>query len=226
MARQFSKVSSSIWDSRKFRKLGDDDARLAYLYLITGPQANSAGCYSLSIGYACDKLDWERDRFRKAIERLCQAYLIEFDEDENAVRIVNWWRFNAPTNPKHARGVLVDIEQASSFPLKCSAFHELVDNLREKAFKADKDLVKDIERLSKAYPKTLGTQTETQTQTETRQRPDGDEDRDGEGVSARANGGGVLPSAAAPDGAALGLLTDEEDNVHPLLKTRMMRGTA
>ena len=82
--RDFAKISCSIWHSRKFRSLPNDDCRLVYLYLHTNPHVNSLGCYVLPFGYAIADLGWndmETDpiRYRDCIEALCDYGLIGFD---------------------------------------------------------------------------------------------------------------------------------------------------
>ena len=95
--RDFCKVSPSVWKSRKFRALkADSDARLAYLYILTNPHTNSAGCYDLPAAYACADLEWEMERYAKAIDSLSIAGLVLFDGNESTVLVTNWIKFQFP----------------------------------------------------------------------------------------------------------------------------------
>ena len=103
--RDYGKVSTSIWNSRKFGKVSDD-ARLLYLYLHTCPHVNSVGCFVLKDGYATADLGWTVERYLEALDRLSKAFLVGFDRAENLVRVVNFLKFDPFTNPKHAQGAV------------------------------------------------------------------------------------------------------------------------
>ena len=68
MMRSYSRISITIWRSRKFRSLPSDDPRLLYFYLHTCPHINSTGCFVLPEGYACADLGWPSDRYRAALD--------------------------------------------------------------------------------------------------------------------------------------------------------------
>lgn len=109
--RDFAKISCSIWHSRKFRSLPNDDCRLVYLYLHTNPHVNSLGCYVLPFGYAIADLGWndmETDpiRYRDCIASLCDSGLIGFDPAESVVRIVDFLKHSPFSNEKHAKGAI------------------------------------------------------------------------------------------------------------------------
>jgi len=224
--RDFSKVAPNVWKSRKFWLLPDDTARLAYLYLLTSPHANSVGCYDLNPVYACGDLRWTEAAYRKAIDSLSEVGLIEFDAAENTVRITNWIKFNAPMNPKHALGMLAALDQASSARLKLNQLNEIRDAI---SFIDSKVLAKGIDTLSKQYRNSIDTKTETdQTETdqnetetemerETRPRPE-TETKTIRTVNARANG-----LAAAPDGAARPLEVFDLSKLPEHLRTNLIK---
>lgn len=176
--RDFTKVSPSIWRSRKFRGLPNDKARLAYLYVLTCPHGNSAGCFDLHPMYAAADLHWEEMTFVEALQSLEKASLIEMDWAENTLLIVNWETFNEPTNPRHAQGILAQLLQASSDSLKAKAFHRFLKSFRARGFDRDKALRDAIQSLLKDYPETIPTETETKREMETERetRPDKDLD--------------------------------------------------
>lgn len=172
--RDFSKVSPSVWRSKKFRKLADDTAKLVYLYLLTCPHGNSAGCFDLDPAYACTDLGVDEKAYRKAINSLCKVGLIEFDEDENTVFLINWATFNEPTNPKHAIGLLAKLDSASSARLKLMALEDAWRSIEGKGFDNSDALRKARDTLSKAYREALAPdqtrpdldQKETETETD------------------------------------------------------------
>ncbi|CAN5406060.1 hypothetical protein BH10PSE7_BH10PSE7_34050 [soil metagenome] len=120
--REYSKVSTTLWDSDKFTGLPSDDARLLFIYYLTCPHGNSAGCFKVSTAYATADLRWSPERYVDAREALVEAGLIEFDAENSVVLVVGWFRFNAPANASHLRGMEKFLEHVPS------------DNLREKCF--------------------------------------------------------------------------------------------
>lgn len=169
--RDFSKVGPSVWKSRKFWKLPDDAARFAYLYFITCPHINSPGCYDLDPAYGAIDMKWSVEAFRKALQSIVEVRLVEFDEVENTIRVLNWLTFNEPTNPKHAMGMIAQLDQASSSLLKRRQLNDLTPFLREKGFLRDGALRKSVdslsERLREDLREPIPTETETETQTKT-----------------------------------------------------------
>lgn len=169
--REFAKISPSIWRSRKVKSLENDiEAKLLYFYFLTSPHSNSIGCYDLPIGYGSSDLGWERDVYRKAMDRLSKAFLIEFDIHDETLFIVNWATFNPPTNPKHALGMLDQLKKASSVELRSKAASEFLAVMREKSNIKDSKVMEVIESLLKGYQEPIETP-----ETETRDR---DLDRD------------------------------------------------
>jgi hypothetical protein len=164
--REFSKVSPTVWKSRKFSKLPNIEARHVYLYLLTCPHGNSAGCFDLVPGYACADLGMTEIEYRRAIDTLSKADLVRLDEDENTILIVNWEEFNAPTNYKHAIGLLTQLDRATSVALKQLALNTFLPIFAKKGFDKEKALMSLIDSLSIAYGKGIATKTRDQDQRE------------------------------------------------------------
>ena len=205
--RDFTKVSPSVWKSRKFRALENNtDARLAYLYILTSPHASSAGCYDLPEGYASADLGWEIDRYREAIDRLCGVGLIEFSEGENTVWVTNWAAFNSPTNGKHAMAILNDLRQASCRILKYKAFQQLMEIIVSKGYDRDPAFVKLWPTYQKAFANPIpepipeATCTRLEVEVDSEVEVEGEETRREKTKSAQVRA--AASDAATPNGAA------------------------
>lgn len=201
--REFSKISPTVWRSRKFKSLPDMEAKFVYFYILTSPHNNSAGCYDLHPMYAGADLGITDIQFRYCIDTLSKANLIEFDNDENTVMIINWENYNEPMNPKHALGLLYQLNQASSKRLKLIVFSKFLEIFKAKGFDANQALANAIDTLSIEYGYCIPTYTETETEIETENRPDLDKtftdtsakiETPPNGSLAIAKGHGGLPS--------------------------------
>lgn len=178
--RDFSKVSPSLWKSKKFRALPDDAARLVYVYLLTCPHGNSAGCFDLDPAYACTDLRMPEKAYRKAIESLKSVGLVDFDSIENTIYLVNWATFNEPTNAKHAIGLLTQLNQASCVRLKVKALADFEEVIHTKGFDNLEALRKTIDSLTIDYREGILNEKEA-IERVSPPRPDRDRDRDLEG---------------------------------------------
>jgi hypothetical protein len=123
--RDYGKIYTAIWRSRKFRGLPSDDCRLLYLYLHTSPHTNMIGCFVLDEGYAMADLGWASKRYRDCIDTLSKAYLIGFDRDESVVRIVDFIKHDPFSNPKHA---VAAVRMAEKLP-DCQEKQRLIEDL-------------------------------------------------------------------------------------------------
>ena len=127
MARDFSKVSPLVWKSRKFLSLPDNDARLFYLFVLTGPHQTNAGISKLPLAYASHDLKWSLEQVQKSMEACVHAGLLEHENETDEVMVTNWFAFNVPTNIKHRMGVVKTIERVESERFYESAMNQLED---------------------------------------------------------------------------------------------------
>jgi hypothetical protein len=223
--RDFSKVSPTVWRSKKFRSLSNIEARHVYLYLLTCPHGNSAGCFDLHPMYACADLGMTEIQYADCIDSLSKAGLIEWDAEENTVLITNWLEFNEPSNAKHAAGILSQLGQASSETLKKKAFQELRACIVEKKFDREacvrngmQNFLDPIETVSSPRPRP--DQDKTERETETREvgsrSPRPAAPKMGGGPTALE--GRTKPFSQPPPGAS--------PELQKLLESRTMKGAA
>jgi hypothetical protein len=125
--RDYGKIYTALWRSRKFRGLPNDDCRLLYLYLHTSAHTNMVGCFVLDEGYAMADLGWPPKRYRDCIDTLSKAYLIGFDRGESVVRIVDFIKHDPFSNPKHA---IAAVRTAGRLP-DCQEKQRLMQDLAQ-----------------------------------------------------------------------------------------------
>lgn len=216
--REFSKVYCSLWQSQKFDKLPDAEAKLLYLYLLTNEHSNSSGCYDLKRGYATIDLKFSDEAFDRSIQSLSIALLIEVEKGFNTILVTNWVTFNEPTNAKHAMGIMSHLERCSSERLKTKRAQEFTEIIVRKKLINDRVSGEALQSLciglSNGYAKGILTETESKTQT----RPKVDLDPDGSQIPEKAPNG----SAAIAKGHG-GLPSVEEGALKRLLETPLMK---
>lgn len=148
MARTYAKLSTSLWGSRKYRKLATVQPKFMYVYLHSSPHVNSIGCYRLPIGYIAADLGWSIEQINEALLELAAVELIEWNQDEQIVRIIDFIRHDPPTNVKHAAAMAKDAFALTDCREKMRALEELL----EQKWIADKEsLTNERDRLAIAY---------------------------------------------------------------------------
>jgi hypothetical protein len=153
MARDYGKIFSSIWQSRKFRGIrGDDRARLLYMYLHTCPQVNSVGCFGLPLGYIVTDMGWTEAEAAECLRALQTVGLVEWDESEEMIRICGFVDHDPPTNPKHAGAMKSTIRALHDGNLKQAV---IADLLRQKHCLQDAELIEMRDTLSIGYKEPL-----------------------------------------------------------------------
>ncbi|BCH01250.1 hypothetical protein MesoLj131b_32490 [Mesorhizobium sp. 131-2-5] len=112
-SRQFHKVGPTVWRSRRFLALTNDQ-RLLWFYFSTGPHQTSAGCCMVPPAYAVADLGWTREHYESCLDALSVADLISHDEETNEIYVCRWFQTSPPTNAKHAAGIASNIYKLDS----------------------------------------------------------------------------------------------------------------
>ncbi|ESZ31251.1 hypothetical protein X733_22530 [Mesorhizobium sp. L2C067A000] len=109
--RQFHKVGPTVWRSRRFLALTNDQ-RLLWFYFSTGPHQTSAGCCLVLPAYAVADLGWTMEQYLSCLDALSAADLIS--HDEQTLYVCRWFQTSPPTNGKHAAGIASNIYKLDS----------------------------------------------------------------------------------------------------------------
>lgn len=125
--RDFSKISPKLWRSARFRSLPSEDAKLAYLYVLTCGHQTSAGCFCLPPAYGAADLNWPEERFSGALNEAACVDLLVVDPATDELFVRRWFRHNPPTNPKHLKGIERLISEMDSDAVREAAEEELAE---------------------------------------------------------------------------------------------------
>ena len=109
--RKFAMISSGLLQSKKVRALKNNDARWAYLCIHLSELSNYQGFFRYQKG------SWASDAFvsvkklNEIILDLETNNLIEYDHDEELVRVIAWfYKANAPANASVMEGHIRDYQ--------------------------------------------------------------------------------------------------------------------
>ena len=173
---RYATVETFIWHDEKFRAL-PEDARTVFLYLLTCPHGNMCGIFYLPDLYAASDLQWDAERYRKAIDTLCDTLLVAKDKD--IIWIKNYLKHNSIKGPKQITGAVNRLMTLPDTKLIGSFMQHLEKHLLED----DVELFKELYTKPYEYP----IDTLSHTLCDTPSIADTDTDTDTDTVSATAS---------------------------------------
>lgn len=146
MNREFSKISCSLFTSRKFKRLQSAEQKLCYVYLLTTPYGNAGGCFEQPVDAGATAMKCSEDEFESHLKALQDGGLIDYDGVEETVFIENWLLFNKPTNIRHAAGVVNHLCKVPSGRLRERGLREFHACFEDLALRWTGDEVKNVNR--------------------------------------------------------------------------------
>ena len=101
-SQTYRKLYTRLWRHRGFVRLSHQ-AKVVTLYLLTGPQTNTIGCYGLSLALTAEDLSISQTTCVRLIREVCTAFDWEWDEDERQVWIPSWPKWNPQISPNQGK---------------------------------------------------------------------------------------------------------------------------
>lgn len=114
----YRNIQMSFWtDSKVSDDLTPED-RYFYLYLLTNPHTNLAGCYEISTRQAAYETGYNKETVEKLLDRFRDIHRIAiYNGDTREVLVVNWHKYNWTSSEKFRKPLLKEIEL-----IKCQEF--------------------------------------------------------------------------------------------------------
>lgn len=100
--REYGQVQCALWTNPRFKTLSAD-ARLLFVYLLSGPHSNGLGCYALPMGYVCADMKWVSERVSKGFHELFQNGFSSYCETTEFVFIQGYLKWNPIANGNVAK---------------------------------------------------------------------------------------------------------------------------
>jgi hypothetical protein len=120
-------IQMSFWTDSKVVDDFTPEDRYFYLYLMTNPHTNLAGCYEVSMKSMSDETGYTKEVVQKLIDRLSTVHnVIRFCPTTKEVLILNWSRFNWTKSSDFRKPLNREIDA-----VKCAEFREYLIALRD-----------------------------------------------------------------------------------------------
>ena len=114
--KTFAQINTSLLTSKRFRSLDSCSERNVYFTAHLSGQANYAGLFHYPLSYYAREAGVDESHIRGIVERLIKVGLIEYDWDEEFIRITQWfYKKNCPENRSRVASLANDYI-AGTFP--------------------------------------------------------------------------------------------------------------
>lgn len=139
----------SFWTDSKVVDDFTPEDKYFYLYLMTNPHTNLAGCYEISLSQVAYETGYNKDSVERLLKRMEEIHhVIRYSKSTKEVLIINWGKYNWTKSKDFQKPLVEEIENVKNPDFK--VFLEL--ELEE---------LNTVFRPSKDTPKTTVTVTDT-----------------------------------------------------------------
>ena len=121
----YRNIQMSFWTDSKVVDDFTPEDRYFYLYLMTNPHTNLAGCYEISLKQASDETGYTKDVIANLLERFERVHnVIRYSKDTKEVLLLHWGKFNWTASEKFRKPLLLEIECVKSNDFKAYLMDE------------------------------------------------------------------------------------------------------
>ena len=125
----YRNVQMTFWTDSKVVDDFTPEDRYFYLYLITNPHTNLAGCYEVSTRQMANETGYSKETIERLIARFISVHgVIKYSSDTKEVLLFNWHRYSWTKSDRFRVALIKDINT-----VKDSAFKEYLMQLYDGA---------------------------------------------------------------------------------------------
>ena len=105
-------IQMSFWTDTKVADDFTPEDKYFYLYLMTNPHTNLAGCYEISFTQMSTETGYTKDAIEKLIKRMERVHqVIRYSPATKELLILNWKKYNWTNSPTFRKPLLNEISQ-------------------------------------------------------------------------------------------------------------------
>lgn len=118
-------LQMAFWTDSKVDDDFTPEDKYFYLYLLTNPHTNLAGCYEVSMKQMTRETGYNEDTIMRLLKRMESEHnVIRYSKETKEVLILNWSKYNWTASEKYRKPLLSNIEA-----VKCDAFRSYLTAL-------------------------------------------------------------------------------------------------
>lgn len=122
-------IQMSFWTDAKVVDNFTPEDKYFYLYLMTNPHTNLAGCYEVSMKQVSDETGYTKETVERLIERMEKTHkVIRYSKQTKEILILNWSKYNWTTSNDFLRSLCKSISAIKDADFR-AYLEEVVDGL-------------------------------------------------------------------------------------------------
>lgn len=122
-------IQMSFWTDAKLVDSFTPEDKYFYLYLMTNPHTNLAGCYEVSMKQISDETGYTKETVERLIERMEETHkVVRYSKQTKEILILNWHKYNWTTSNDFLRSLYKAISGVKNADFK-AYLEELIDGL-------------------------------------------------------------------------------------------------
>lgn len=119
-------IRLTFWTDTKVAEDFTPEDKYFYIYLMTNPQTNLAGCYELSMKIASDQTGYSRETISRLLDRMEHTHgVIKYSSETREVLIMNWSKYNWTKSADFQKPLVKQIESVKNADFKTFLEQEL-----------------------------------------------------------------------------------------------------
>jgi len=128
----YRNIQMSFWTDSKVVDNFTPEDKYFYLYLLTNPHTNLAGCYEISLKQISDEIGYTKETVEKLIKRMSEVHnVIRYSKETKEVLILHWFEYNWTSSDKFRVPLSIEINsiKEESFRQYLSALYDGEDTV-------------------------------------------------------------------------------------------------
>lgn len=114
----YRQVDMKFWTDTKVIETFSTDEKLMYLYLLTNPHTNLAGCYEIGFKTISFESGFSVKTSENLVRSLIQKNLIRYSEETDELLVIKWHKYNWTQSEKFRKPLLAQIDEIKNAGFK------------------------------------------------------------------------------------------------------------
>ena len=109
----------TFWTDSKVVDDFTPEDKYFYLYLMTNPHTNLAGCYEISISQVAYETGYNKESIERLLKRMDEVHnVIKYSRETKEVLLLNWSKYNWTKSKDFQKPLVAEIELVKSLDFK------------------------------------------------------------------------------------------------------------
>lgn len=124
----YRSIQMTFWTDSKVVDDFTPEDKYFYLYLMTNPHTNLAGCYEISISQVAYETGYNKESIERLLKRMDEVHnVIKYSKQTKEVLLLNWSKYNWTKSKDFQKPLVLEIESVKNLDFKSYLELELLN---------------------------------------------------------------------------------------------------